>query len=105
MIPATNPNPDTFRPLRTADPALDRLRDNWERSAPDRKRFQGPPLANELDYYYNTASAEISMVLYELSDKENPPAQVKALAERVRQLTDITDGVANFLLRHLLYEL
>lgn len=103
-MPATDSNANTFTfTFRTADPALDKLRTNWMRSGPDRTQYQGP-LANELDYYYNTAANEIHFSLSELSRETKSPEEVKALAEHLCQLTNITDGVANFLFRHLLNE-
>src|SRR5579871_1331323 len=100
---AADPNANTFTfTFRTVDPKLDELRANWTRSAPDRTQYQGP-LIHELDYYYNTASDEIGGLLQDLR-KPKSPEEVKALAERAYQLTNITDGVANFLFRHILNE-
>ena len=100
---ATDPNANTFTfTFRTSDPALDRLRDNWKRSAPDRTQYQGT-LIHELDYYYNSAADELRLSLSELGCETKSP-EVKALAEHLCQLTNITDGVANFLFRHLLNE-
>lgn len=100
---AADPNANTFTfTFRTVDPKLDELRANWTRSAPDRTQYQGP-LIQELDYYYNTAAKEMGLVLCELIRETKVP-KLRALAERVQQLTDVTDGVANFLFRHILNE-
>lgn len=100
---ATDPNANTFTfTFRTVDPTLDEIRENWTRSAPDRTQYQGS-LVHELDYYYNTAANEIAGLLQDLR-KPKSPEEIKTLAERARQMTHITDGVANFLFRHILNE-